>query len=119
MILTEKWTILRTTTPRPTSALELSLKKCNKSGAIVWKEERVKGGRTKEARYVACCGDGPIILPHLREAPERLRNLMNPSATDPMARRFKQHIRSFNSMYAITSHEAKVSYSGWKRTLHF
>ena len=57
----------------------------------------MKDEKTKEARYVACCGDSAIVLPHLKEAPERLRNLINPNATDPMARRFKQHIRSLSS----------------------
>ncbi|ONK71066.1 uncharacterized protein A4U43_C04F4350 [Asparagus officinalis] len=86
-------------------------KVCSKCNAIVWKEEKVNGKKKLESYYTTCCKNGKIILPHFRRAPKRLRRLLNPSNLDAHSRRFREHIRSFNSMFCMTSHGAKIDYN--------
>ncbi|ONK71260.1 uncharacterized protein A4U43_C04F6610 [Asparagus officinalis] len=86
-------------------------KVCSKCNAIIWKEEKVKGQKKLESYYTTCCKNGKIILHHFRRAPKRLRRILNPSNLDAHSRRFREQIRSFNSMFCMTSHGAKIDYN--------
>jgi len=96
---------------RPPFALERPSKTCPHCGAIVWNEEEVKGVNKKYSHYAICCKNGNFSLPLLRKTPKKMLKLMDPARMDPQARRFREHIRSFNSMFAMTSHGAQVDYT--------
>ncbi|XP_074301371.1 uncharacterized protein LOC141632755 [Silene latifolia] len=81
---------------------------CRSCHAIMWYEERVKKtSNRRQTNFNMCCREGKIKLDKLKDPPDFLRTLLDYSQ-GPSARKFRQHIRMYNSSYAFTSMGAKV-----------
>lgn len=74
----------------------------------MWKEEKVKSSAKHSSCYSICCKNSKILLPPLAKPPASLAFLLDPSIKHPLSKRFQVRVRSFNSMFAMTSHGAKV-----------
>lgn len=77
----------------------------------MWKEEAVQSKQKKTLQYFTCCKHGRVLLPALENPPSELFSLLDPASKDPVPKRFQACIRTFNSMFAMTSHGAKIDYN--------
>ncbi|KAG8371620.1 hypothetical protein BUALT_Bualt13G0107200 [Buddleja alternifolia] len=69
----------------------------------MWYEERNKKDRRPAVpNFSICCRDGQVQLPLLKKPPELLRRLLDYNG-GPSARKFRENIRTLNSMFAFTS----------------
>jgi hypothetical protein len=81
---------------------------CSHCRAFFWYEERIRRQRNRSnPTYNLCCKGGRILLPPYQPPPQPLLDLLT-SHTTPLSRHFFQHIRQYNSMFAMTSMGAKV-----------
>ncbi|XP_074377792.1 uncharacterized protein LOC141719320 [Apium graveolens] len=72
-------------------------------GAAPWYEERVKRNRhTSDPHFTICCEEGPVKLQLLKEPPALLKHLLGPNSGQH-GTNFKQNIRPYNLMFAVTS----------------
>ncbi|KAK9666496.1 hypothetical protein RND81_14G188700 [Saponaria officinalis] len=77
----------------------------------MWYEERVKKTSTKvRVNFNMCCRDEKIQLQKLKDPHQFLKNLTDYSKGN-VARKFREHIRMYNSAYAFTSMGAKIDKS--------
>ena len=81
---------------------------CNHCGALHWIEERVH----RSSEYEPCCKQGDIKLDPFKSPPPLLQDLL--TARDPVSRRYRKHIRQYNSVLAFTS----VNYRADTRIAH-
>ncbi|XP_074303613.1 uncharacterized protein LOC141638064 [Silene latifolia] len=81
---------------------------CEFCKAVVWIEESVCQP-TKDARpkFNICCQKGKVKLPLLKEPPELLKQLLNPTG-GPRSSEFRRQIRSYNTLFAFTSLGGRV-----------
>ena len=84
---------------------------CHHCGALHWILERstAKGSTIANPLFEMCCGSGNIELPLMAPPPQQLRDLFTVAA--PLAARFRQHIRQYNSALAFTSLGVQVDNS--------
>jgi hypothetical protein len=76
---------------------------CEYCGAIVWYKERtVKSKKPHNPKFSLCCMEGQVKLPLLKKPPVVLEKLLNPTGGH-RSKIFKAQIRSYNSMFAMTS----------------
>ncbi|XP_020262692.1 uncharacterized protein LOC109838679 [Asparagus officinalis] len=76
---------------------------CEYCQAMLWYEERAeKSWKPKKPSFSLCCGKGKIKFPLLKEPPSFLRELLYPGVSR-QSNKFKENIRSYNSMFAFTS----------------
>ncbi|XP_010496603.1 PREDICTED: uncharacterized protein LOC104773656, partial [Camelina sativa] len=82
---------------------------CEHCGAIFWYGERLNKRRNaKNPKFAACCMQGQITLPSLKESPELLRQLL--TGDDELARNFKDNIRAHNMIFSFTSIGGRVDH---------
>nr|XP_043631506.1 uncharacterized protein LOC122602955 [Erigeron canadensis] len=81
---------------------------CTNCNALMWYEERCKN--TKLDGYPKFASqEGKILLPKLLDAPEPLKTLLD--YEQPGSSKFKDDIRTYNSMFCFTSFGAKIDHS--------
>jgi hypothetical protein len=69
---------------------------------MLWYEERLNSNKqSKNPRFGICCQNGKISLPAKKEPPRFLDRLLN--GDDKVSKKFRENIRSYNSMFAFTS----------------
>ncbi|KAK9682575.1 hypothetical protein RND81_10G083000 [Saponaria officinalis] len=81
---------------------------CQYCNAVVWSEE--SSGNLSEnglPQFSICCQKGKVRLPLLKDPPEYLRELLEPTGGRRSAE-FRRLIRSYNMIYAFTSMGGKV-----------
>ncbi|KAF9591899.1 hypothetical protein IFM89_009507 [Coptis chinensis] len=77
-------------------------------GAILWHEERnTKYKRPKNPKFTICCQQGKVKLSLLKEPPSFIKQLMDYNGR-PRSRKFRENIRSYNTMFAMTSMGGKI-----------
>ncbi|XP_010480905.1 PREDICTED: uncharacterized protein LOC104759705 [Camelina sativa] len=82
---------------------------CEHCGAIFWYGERLNKRRNaKNPKFAACCMQGQITLPSLKESPELLWQLL--TGDDELARNFKDNIRAYNMIFSFTSIGGRVDH---------
>ena len=77
---------------------------CIHCNAMMWYDEKVRGGRNHEPRFRICCHFGQVRLAPLPAPPPLLASLFND-------RTFMENIRIYNSMMSFTSMGASIDYS--------
>lgn len=75
---------------------------CTYCGAYYWLAERSSKSNTKNPRYNLCCREGRVSIPALREPPDLLDKLLDPSK-DHRSTHFIENIRAYNAIFAFTS----------------
>ncbi|WVZ87025.1 hypothetical protein U9M48_033727, partial [Paspalum notatum var. saurae] len=76
---------------------------CPHCGALFWNEERVRGCGSRDSPiYNKCCRGGTIVLTPYKPPPEPLIGLLT-WQDSKLSKRFFEGIRSYNSMFAMTS----------------
>nr|XP_043631589.1 uncharacterized protein LOC122603041 [Erigeron canadensis] len=76
----------------------------------MWYEERCKNTKLDGyPKFASCCQEGKILLPKLLDAPEPLKTLLD--YEQPGSSKFKDDIRTYNSMFWFTSFGAKIDHS--------
>ncbi|KAI0061143.1 hypothetical protein BV25DRAFT_1775338, partial [Artomyces pyxidatus] len=75
--------------------------RCRYCNALHWVDERVQDSSVTAPRFGMCCDHGQVRLPALPEPPQLLKDLF--VGDDPVAKEFREHIRSYNSALAFTS----------------
>jgi hypothetical protein len=74
----------------------------------MWFIERMKRQKhTSIPLFQLCCRNGKVQLPTLKEPPEPLRHLLF-DHDDANSRKFQNHLRTYNMMFAFTSPGAKL-----------
>ncbi|KAJ1263943.1 hypothetical protein BS78_09G225500, partial [Paspalum vaginatum] len=80
---------------------------CKHCGALFWYEERVRRERhTPDPTYNLCCKGGKIFLEPYNPPPQPLLDLF--TTHNSVSNHFFEHIRQYNTMFAMTSMGAKV-----------
>ncbi|XP_058729137.1 uncharacterized protein LOC131601360 [Vicia villosa] len=80
---------------------------CSYCKAMMWYQERMhKSTHSANPKFMMCCGNGKVELPILRNPPEQLAKLLF-DHDNTVSRKFQQHIRLYNMMFAFTSPGAK------------
>lgn len=81
---------------------------CQYCGANMWYQERMnKSKHAANPKFTMCCGNGKVQLPLSKTPPKLLQELLfNNDSSD--SKKFQQHIRMYNMMFAFTSPGAKV-----------
>ncbi|OMO58886.1 DNA helicase [Corchorus capsularis] len=82
---------------------------CKFCGALHWFEERNKKDRRAKREFVKCCQGGRIRLPMLKPAPLFLQTLLKHDR-GKKSLKFRENIRLYNSLFALTSIGAKIDY---------
>ena len=77
---------------------------CSHCRAIMWLEERIRDSSMSRPMFNLCCHGGNVMLPLLPNTPEFLQNQCLQS-------RFKEKIRTYNSMLSFTSMGGKIDHS--------
>ena len=81
---------------------------CNHCGVVLWYEERsVKSKRPRIPKFSLCCMEGKVKLPLLKKTPPFLNELLDPLGGQ-QSKTFRTLIRSYNTMFAMTSMGGKV-----------
>lgn len=81
---------------------------CPYCGAKLWDDERVRNQRnTSSPKFYLCCGCGKTKLPHSKEPPTFLKQLVV-DGTNPKSKHFLENIRAYNTMFSFTSMGGKV-----------
>jgi hypothetical protein len=76
--------------------------RCRHCDALLWYEERLNSNKqTKNPSFGICCKNGKVSLPAQEEPPAYLERLLN--GDDKVSKKFRENIRSYNSMFAFTS----------------
>ena len=77
---------------------------CTACQALHWREERLRPQDRHHAAagtFQACCKHGDTIVERMRALPKPLNTLM--TGQDSHSRLFLQHIRRWNTLFALTS----------------
>ena len=83
---------------------------CN---AQMFEDEKLKSSSRNFKKFGLCCFEGKIVIPQLANLPNSLKELYEND--DEISKYFRDHIRSFNSAFAMTSigvHEAEIPGNG-------
>ena len=81
---------------------------CRHCGSLFWYEERIRRERqTSDPTYNLCCKGGKILLRPYDAPPQPLLDLFT-SQNTAISNHFFDHIRQYNTMFAMTSMGAKV-----------
>ncbi|KAG7594947.1 P-loop containing nucleoside triphosphate hydrolase [Arabidopsis thaliana x Arabidopsis arenosa] len=84
--------------------------KCKYCGALMWFDERInKRNSSKDPTFTLCCGQGSVKLPFLKESPELIKKLLK--GKDAISRNFRENLRIYNMLFAMTSLGGKVDKS--------
>lgn len=84
---------------------------CRNCGALFWYEERVRRERhTQSPTYNLCCKGGKVYLEPYDPPPQPMLDLFT-SQNSTLSKHFFDHIRQYNTMFAMTSMGAKVNES--------
>jgi hypothetical protein len=76
--------------------------RCKHCDALLWYEERLDSNKqTRNPKFGICCKNGKISLLATKEPPAYLEKLLN--GDDKFSKKFRENIRSDNSMFAFTS----------------
>ena len=78
---------------------------CSNCDSLMFKEEQVEGSRENPS-FTLCCGKKSFRLPPLPPLPPYIRHLLRHRTAE--GRGFIAKIRSYNSIFAFTSFNAKV-----------
>ncbi|XP_058766767.1 uncharacterized protein LOC131640386 [Vicia villosa] len=80
---------------------------CGFCKSMMWYQERMhKSTHSENPKFMMCCGNGKVELPILRQPPEQLAKLLF-DHDNTVSKKFQQHIRLYNMMFAFTSPGAK------------
>ncbi|WVZ78307.1 hypothetical protein U9M48_026043 [Paspalum notatum var. saurae] len=80
---------------------------CKHCGALFWYEERVRRERnTSDPTYNLCCKGGKFYLGPYNPPPQPILDLF--TTHNSVSNHFFEHIRQYNTMFAMTSMGAKV-----------
>lgn len=83
-------------------------KKCSKCEAVMWNEERNNKATTNKApTFSLCCKNGQVHLEKEKHPPEPLATLLSGGMK---TKHFKQNIRMYNCMFAMTSTGGKIDH---------
>ena len=76
---------------------------CSACGALMFKDENHVGKLSQSATitFSACCGNGNIKLPPLKNPPDLLKNLL--TGNTHRHKHFRDNIRAYNSSLAFAS----------------
>ncbi|XP_058742338.1 uncharacterized protein LOC131614807 [Vicia villosa] len=81
---------------------------CRYCKSMMWYQERMnKSSHSANPKFMLCCCNGKIEIPLLRQPPEVLAKLMF-DQENVVSKKFQQHIRVYNMMFAFTSPGAKL-----------
>jgi hypothetical protein len=81
---------------------------CTHCAALFWFEERLRRDRhTQNPKYNLCRKGGRLLLPRYQEPLQPLMSLLASNYV-PLSRHFFDHIRQYNSMFAMTSMGARI-----------
>ncbi|XP_060210573.1 uncharacterized protein LOC132637510 [Lycium barbarum] len=95
---------------KSTGILEMQLMNVKICGEYFWNEERInKRYKKQRPEFSLFCGRGKIKLPNPTEPPQILKQLLFGSGHK--SNHFREHIRSYNSMFSFTSMGGKVDVS--------
>jgi hypothetical protein len=76
----------------------------------MWFNERInKKSNSENPKFSLCCGQGSVKLPFLKESPELIKKLLK--GNDALSRHYRQFIRIYNMIFAMTSLGGKVDKS--------
>jgi len=77
----------------------------------MWYNERIsKHKNSSNPRFNLCCGDGKVELPLPQNSPNHLQQLLfDHNVAD--SKNYRQHIRTYNMMFAFTSARIKLDKS--------
>ena len=79
---------------------------CTHCNALHWLDERLSGSTKANPKFGMCCTSGKIKLNELDPPPPEIQQLL--SRQDPIAKKFREHIRNYNNALAMTSLGCKV-----------
>ena len=74
---------------------------CGYCGALMWFDERIKSSAKYRPEFGLCCSRGKIQLPHLKQPPRLLLDLLQ--NRHKYSRNYIEHICAYNMIYAFTS----------------
>ncbi|RPA95627.1 hypothetical protein L873DRAFT_1562305, partial [Choiromyces venosus 120613-1] len=74
---------------------------CSSCNALHWIDERSQPSTKSLPRFESCCKKGDVILDSLPDPPDILKRLL--STEDADSKRFRKHIREYNSALSFTS----------------
>ncbi|XP_028086979.1 uncharacterized protein LOC114287735 [Camellia sinensis] len=77
---------------------------CSRCQAMMWMEEKVRDSPLSRPKFSLCCQSGQVMLPLLPETPEFLLQQFTHV-------RFREHIRTYNSLLSFTSIGGKIDQS--------
>ncbi|KAL8090536.1 hypothetical protein AgCh_039840 [Apium graveolens] len=84
-------------------------KLCSKCDAVMWNHEKNnKSSPTKPPTFSLCCKNGQVILDKEKQPPEPLGTLLTGGVH---FKHFKQNIRFYNCMFAMSSTGGKIDHS--------
>jgi len=76
----------------------------------MWFAERInKKQQNKSPTFTLCCGKGNVKLPLLKDSPALINNLL--TGDDALSRNFRENIRIYNMIFAMTSLGGRVDNS--------
>ncbi|XP_058775634.1 uncharacterized protein LOC131649912 [Vicia villosa] len=81
---------------------------CRYCKSMMWYQERMnKISHSANPKFMLCCCNGKVEIPLLKQPPEVLAKLMF-DQDNVVSRKYQQHIRVYNMMFAFTSPGAKL-----------
>jgi hypothetical protein len=76
--------------------------RCKHCDTLLWYEERLDSNKQmRNPKFGMCCKIGKISLPATKQPPVYLEKHLN--GDDKISKKFRENIRSYNSMFAFTS----------------
>ncbi|XP_023644880.1 uncharacterized protein LOC17896811 [Capsella rubella] len=76
----------------------------------MWYDERINKRRNhEEPTFTLCCGQGQVKLPFLKDSPDLINKLL--SGDDALSRHYRENMRIFNMIFAMTSLGGRVDKS--------
>jgi len=76
----------------------------------MWFAERInKKQKNKSPTFTLCCGKGSVKLPLLKDSPALINKLL--TGDDALSRNFRENIRIYNMIFAMTSLGGRVDNS--------
>ncbi|XP_058726064.1 uncharacterized protein LOC131597379 [Vicia villosa] len=81
---------------------------CRYCKSMMWYQEQMnKSSHYANPKFMLCCCNGKVEIPLLKQPPKVLAKLMF-DHDNVVSRKFQQHIRVYNMMFAFTSPGAKL-----------
>ena len=88
-------------TPHAVHTLQRMIVECPECGALHWDQEKTSRSTVNVPKFGMCCFTGKVKIPQLHEIPPTLRNMLR--STHDISKKFRRHIRDYNSSLAFTS----------------